>query len=61
MNSDTKESKSLLCKSRSCQAHKYTEDRGGIPDFYGNKYDICRKIMNCNTDFIIYKLIVDLV
>ena len=54
-NRDTGESKSALCIGKSCQACQYLEDTCEFEDADGNKYDICKGVMNCNTKFTVYK------
>ena len=52
-NNDTRQSKSPLCKSKRCQVCQCNEEIAGFQKFDGNKNDIRRGIMNCDTDFTV--------
>ena len=54
-NNDTKESKSARCNGKRCQVCQYIEETCEFEDADGNKYDIRKGVINCNTDFTVYK------
>ena len=54
-NNDTKESKSTRCNGKRCQVCQYIEETYEFEDADGNKYDIQKGVINCNTDFTVYK------
>ena len=54
-NNDTKESKSTRCNGKRCQVCQYIEETCEFEDADGNKYDIRKGVINCNTDFTVYK------
>ena len=53
-NDDTKESKIARCNGKRCQVCQYIEERCEF-EFDGNKYYIRKGVINCNTDFTVYK------
>ena len=53
--SDTKESKSAQCNGKRCHVCQYIEETCEFEDADGNKYDIRKGVINCNTDFTVYK------
>ena len=46
---------SAQCNGERCQVCEYVEDTCEFEDADGNKYNISKGIMNCNTDFTVYK------
>ena len=47
---DTKESKSAQCNGKLCQVCQYIEETCEFEDADRNKYNICKGVINCNTD-----------
>ena len=56
-NIETGESESARCNSELYQVCHYIEETGEFEDADGNKYDIRKGIINCNTDFTVYKFL----
>ena len=56
-NGDTGESKRARCNGKRCQACQYLEETCEFEDADGNKYDIGKGVMNCNTNFTVYKFL----
>ena len=54
-NLDTKEPKSARCNGKRCQVCQYIEETCEFEDADGSKYDIRKGVINCNTDFTVYK------
>ena len=54
-NNDTKGSKSGRCNGKRCQICLYIEEICEFGDADGNKYDIRKGVINCNTDFTVYR------
>ena len=54
-NVDTKELKSARCNGRSSQVCQYIEETHEFEDADGNKYYICKGVINCKTDFTAHK------
>ena len=54
-NNGTKESKSTRCHDKRCQVCQYIEEACEFEDADENKYDIRKRVINCNTDFTVYK------
>ena len=54
-NNGTKESKSTRCNGKCCQVCQYIDKTCEFEDAYGNKYNIRKGVINCNTDFTVYK------
>ena len=54
-NRDTLESKSARCNGKRCQVCRYIEKTCEFEDDDGNKYDIRKGVINCNTDVTAYK------
>ena len=52
---DTKESKSVRCNGKRCQVCQYIEETCEFEDSDGNKDDIQKRVINCNTDCTVYK------
>ena len=54
-NRDTGESKSARCNGKRCQVCQYLEETCKFEDADGNKYDIRKGVMDCNTNFTVCK------
>ena len=54
-NRDTEEPKTAQCNGKRCQSCQYIDEMGEFEDADGNKCDIRKVVINCNTDFIVYK------
>ena len=54
-NRDTEESKSARCNSKRCQVCQYIKETCEFEDAQWNKYDFRKGVINCNTDFTVYK------
>ena len=52
---DTKESKGVRCNGKRCQVCQYIEETREFEDTDGNKDDIQKGVVNCNTDCTVYK------
>ena len=57
-NNSTKESKSTRCNGKRCQVCQYIEETCEFEDGDGNKCDIQKGVINCNTDFTVYNFTV---
>ena len=54
-NKKAKESKNHRCNGKCCQVCQYIEETCEFEDADGNKYDIRKVVIKCNTDFTVYK------
>ena len=54
-NVETKDSKCARCNGKRCQVCQYIEETSEFEDADRNKYDIRKGVINCNTDFTVYK------
>ena len=48
-------------KGKRCQVCQYIKETGEFEDDDGKKYDICKGVINCTTDFTVYKFHLSLV
>ena len=55
-NRGNKEYKSALCNGKRYHVCTYIEERGEFECSEGSKCDIRKRVVNCNTDFSVYKL-----
>ena len=54
-NRDTEESKSALCNNKRYQVCQLIEETYEFEDAHGKKYTVRKGVINCNTDFTVYK------
>ena len=52
-NRDTESSEIDRCNEKRCQVSRYNQE---TCEFDGNNYDFPKRVVNCNTDFTVYKL-----
>ena len=54
-NRNSRQSKSARCNGKSCLVCQYIVETCKFEDADGNKYDIRKGVINCNTEFTVYK------